>query len=261
MQKFFTAIYYEIKLDVKEMLGYKVSLLTDLILYTAIYIAIILLDYSGGFMNFYHVDNTSGKMLIVIGYITWQVNSMAMGIVSGSIANDARAGILELRMQGKYPPVVLLAVQFVVSMLLECVALLAVIALTALTVPSSVGNLPSLFLALAISIPSILGSFGIGLILGGIALIEKSTGRLVLLLQTLLMFLSNAFSPTRAAACDVIPFVLSIDFARDIFLHNPIQFSYVLAYIVINALWLTAGCMAFNYCIRVVRKKYSFMTY
>lgn len=261
VRQIFTIMCLEMRLSIKEMLRYKISVLSDFIVFTLLYIGIFFMDFSSGFMDYYLIDESSSKLLILVGYIFWQMNSLAIGCTATGIRSDALRGILEMRMQSKFPVPLLLGAQLIVSILFECITFVGVFIFSCLTLDTNFSDISVIFVAFLLCAPSVLGSFGIGLILGGVTLIEKSVGQFLFLIQTALLFISNSLSPTRGLYGYILPFTYGVEMTRNIYLGQMNSVLSIFAYLLINLIWLSVGIVVFNLLLQKVRKRASFTSY
>lgn len=69
MKGYINAIKWEIILDFKEYLRYRIGLLMDLVVFTGTFIIIYFMGVSEGFVTFYNTSEESGNILVLIGYI------------------------------------------------------------------------------------------------------------------------------------------------------------------------------------------------
>ncbi|MFA9396959.1 MAG: hypothetical protein ACERKV_01655 [Clostridiaceae bacterium] len=261
MKNNFWILWYEISLGVKEKLRYKISMLSDFIIFLATYIGIYFLNIDVNFATYYNLDISSSRMLVFVGYIFWQMSSCALGYSSSGIRSDAMKGMLELKLQSKFPIFLMNFIELIINLVFNLVPLIGIIIFTILTSSVSLLEFKIFLISLIVCIPSIIGMYGMGLILGGITLIEKSIGQFVFILQALLLIGSNAMSPTRSFLVSVFPFSMGIDITRNIYLNIPVGIERIIIYIVINIIWIFIGALFFNYLLKRQRKNGSFDYY
>ena len=94
-----------------------------------------------------------------------------------------------------------------------------------------------------------------GLIFGSICVCEKSVGSLVLVIQTLLLFITNTLSPSRN------DFVYLIPFTRKVYLGANISVSLVGTYFIVNIVWMVIGICCFRFALKYEKKYGSFDNY
>lgn len=245
----------EAKLEFKEMFQYKITLVSDFIVFTILYLAIYLVNVDSGFMQYYTVGDADSKILVLVGYIFWQLNCLAIGNVSGSIKSDALRGLLETKMQSIFPLPMLILAQMLVGIVVELIAFCGVFLISWITIGVQLRGLYMVVLTFFVAIPSLCGAYGIGMVLGGLTLIEKSIGQFVYIIQVLLLFLSNTLSPTAGWYCYLLPFTKGVEMMRNIYLRKGVSGIDIIQYLGVNLLWLLLGVIMFRVFMKAVRKK------
>ena len=261
MRGYYNMMKTEMILDFKELSRYKVSIVSDFLLFTLMYIAIYYFNANTAFSSFYSLNETEGKVLVLIGYIFWQMSSTALGFSSSTIKNDANKGILELELQSKFNIIFIMLIQLFTYMVYSILSVLGIFLFMMITGNTSMQDLKMIFVSYIYCIPSVIGMFGMGLIMGGITLIQKSVGQFTFILQTALLFISNALSPTRPSIIYILPFSYGIDITRNAYLGGVIEINQIIMYISVNLLWLLIGTMIFNVCLKYIKRCGSFDTY
>lgn len=259
--KYVNSILNTVWSEVLLLFRYKKSLVSDVIIFVSVYLGIIMLNDHSTFANFYNLNPSDGPTLLLIGYIVWSFSSVAFGYSSATIISDSRSGILELKIQGVVPYYIYVLCSVFVT-LLESIIILFIVMIISL-----VGNLISfssvgfIVLTVIFSIPSVLGMFGLGLILGGFALKEKSIGGFVSIISGVLLFLSNTFVLDLPKIIYILPFTSVIDFMRNLYSNSRIDTG-LLAIYVLNALfWFITGIYIFNILLKKERVLGSFDNY
>lgn len=261
MKGFLNAVKWEIILDIKESIRYRVSLLMDFIIFTGTFVIIYFLKISDGFTAFYNIDAHSGSMLIFIGYIFWQNASTALGYSSAIISNESSRGIFEVRLQGKYPVEGILFFRLLVSCFIHLVTYVGILGFGVIVLGHQVRDLLFMLLSIAVSIPCLVGMYGIGLLFGSICIREKNIGSFVMIVQTLLLFVTNTLSPDRSKLVYIIPFSCGIDIMRNFYLGISVSGTLIAIYILANLIWLAIGVICFHKAIKIEKKRGSFDNY
>lgn len=261
MKGLITAIKWETILSVKENISYKISFYTDMMIFVGTFIAIYYMGISSAFSSVYQVNQATGQILVLIGYIFWQNASAALGASSSIIRNELSLGLFEIRMQSKYRVSTIIFAKMVVLILIDCFSYLLIMLFCTLTLGFRVSNVLTIFLSILVSFPSILGMFGIGLILGGMSIKQKKLGSIVMVFQSAMLIVSNALSPTRNMWVSVIPFSLGIEIVRDIYIRRNVSIVMISTYLIINAVWLVVGEKFFSNALKYERKYGSFDNY
>ena len=235
----------EFIVDFKKVLSYKLSFMTDLFIFAAVIISIFISGVDASYAESFNVDAFSGKMLVLIGFISWQVSTMALGWSSINIRSQSLSGTLELKMQSKYPLELMIFIEMLTYLIFSCISLTLIYTLFIFTEVNNVGDIKFVLLSYLIAFPGVIGMYGIGLILGGISLRQKEVGNLVFILQTLLFFLSDINS-VRSGVFNLIPFNAGIKIIRYMYLGKPIEYSLPIIYILANLAWILIGIFVFR---------------
>lgn len=61
----------ELSLDIKKIRSYKVSFVTDILIFAIVLFSIFITGLDSAFANSYGIDINSGKMIVLIGFIFW----------------------------------------------------------------------------------------------------------------------------------------------------------------------------------------------
>ena len=261
MRGYYNMLKTQIILDFKELFRYKINIISDFMLFTLMYIAIFYFNASTAFSSFYSLSETEGEVLVLVGYIFWQMSSTALGFSSSTIKCEADKGILELKLQSKFNIIFIMFIQLFSYMVYSILSILGIFLFMIIIGNTSIHELKMIFLSYIYCIPSVIGMFGMGLIIGGIALIQKSVGQFTYIIQTALLFISNALSPTRPAIIYILPFSYGIDITRNKYLGGPVEIRHIIMYIAVNLLWLLVGTLIFNICLKHIKRCGSFDTY
>ena len=102
---------------------------------------------------------------------------------------------------------------------------------------------------------------GIGLILGAICIHEKNIGSLVMIVQTLLLFVSNTLSPSRNDLVYLIPFSSGIEIVRNLYLQMDVNRNLLFICIMSNLFWGIIGILSFRYAVKREKENGTFDNY
>lgn len=247
----------ELEMETKTRCKYLASTLSDFVIFTLAYVAVLFFADVTAINQSYHTDD--GTILILIGFMFWNVGVVAMDISTQTIESDSRVGILETEIQSKFPLWFLIVIRSWVTNLITFGYLLTISLITAVVVGQSVSTLLSvILLVMLISSISNLGMFGIGLIFGAGSLIFKSIGQWATLLQGVILIFANVAIPYTSWFQSILPFGLGIEIVRSLYLQRSIQWITVLTYIIINVIFCGIGLIIFNAALQHERKYGSF---
>lgn len=179
MRGMLRTVKWETILSVKENISYRVSFYTDMLIFVGAFIAIYYMGIGSVFSAFYEVDQQTGQILVLIGYIFWQNASAALGASSSIIRNELSIGVFETRMQSEYRVSVIILVKTLVFILIDCCSYVLIMIFCAMTMGFRLEDIGTVMLSVLLSLPAILGMYGIGLILGGMSVKQKNWGLLL----------------------------------------------------------------------------------
>lgn len=261
MKAYINAIKWEIILDIKEYIRYRMGLVSDIIVFTSTFIAIYFFGVSSGLSAFYQTSENKGSILMLIGYIFWQNASAALGYLSGTIANETELGIFEMRLQSKFAVEGILFCRLLISCIIHVITYVGIIVFCGIVVGYDARDIWVIFLSILLSFPALMGMYGLGLILGCVSVIEKNVGSLIFLVQTILLFISNVLSPSRGEWVNWIPFSCGIDIVRNIYMNKNISIESIITYIMMNLVWIIIGIICFRNAIKYERVYGTFENY
>lgn len=103
---------------------------------------------------------------------------------------------------------------------------------------------------------SILGMYGIGLMIAGLSLYYKRIGAVVLLVQLFLLFVTDTIptSPVITEVSSVLPLTMCNTVIRNSFVHKDLGMSFLLL-CVVSLLWFVAGYVVFDCFMEQAKKK------
>jgi len=104
---------------------------------------------------------------------------------------------------------------------------------------------------------TLIGMFGIGLILGAVALKEKKIGNIIFLIQIFLLFVSDTLTTNNFLPNinKVLPLTNGIDVARKAAANSSVTGQDWLILITSSLLWLAVGYIVFTLASRYVKRK------
>ncbi|MBZ2135557.1 ABC transporter [Streptococcus gordonii] len=240
---------------------YKKNLISDIIIFISVYLGIITFSDFYSFSNFYNINAESGPILLLIGYIFWSFSSVAFGYSSSVIVGDSRAGMLEVKVNGIVPYYINVLCSVFVTLLESIIILFLVILISFLGNLINISSINFIIFTVLVSVPSVLGMYGMGLILGGMALKEKSIGQFVSIISTIFLFVSNTFILNLPNIIYIIPFTSGIDFIRKLYSYSDFDINLLIIYLVCSIFWFVVGVVIFNILLKKERMFGSFDSY
>ena len=260
-EKYLQLIWQETKMTFRSIWRYKVNMISDLLILVGAFILSYFFKNNSALMNAYQVNQDQSNYLFFIGYVFWQFGSLSLGYSTSMIAGNSKNGLLELQAQGFLSMSALYFLKLLISIVSDFLILITITAFMFFSIDFSAREFMYIIYAILWSFPSIVGMYGIGLILSAISLREKSVGQFIILVQTLLLFITNVFSPVSNSFMYLVPYTGGIEILRSLYLGNGFNVLLVIAYLAINLIWIMIGTVVFNKAVLRERKYGSFDTY
>ena len=244
--KIFRACWLEFKLAILRILRYKVSFISDMVVFCVVFFVILFTNDGYGISLAYNGTGAQGKIMLLIGYVYWLFSCTALGTAANVISEEAATGTLETKLLGAAPTPLLLLARLLSGLLYAVVSMVCISTIAGIFGWFHGADAVRLLPSLLIYIPSIFGMFGIGLILGGVALAHKQVGQLTFIIQTAMLLLTDVLSANFPVSNYIVPYGVGMDIARNCYMHNAIEPGSAVFYIGMNAIWFIAGYMVFN---------------
>jgi ABC-2 type transport system permease protein len=128
----------------------------------------------------------------LIGFLVWDLNMGVLAAVTREVAQEAREGTLEPLFLSPVPPLLLFSLRLLAAFVIQAVRtlLLGLLLMVILQLPLTMSGpaFPVLLLTLV-------GTYGIGLLLGGIALVYKQIASLIGVITLLAVLATGALVP------------------------------------------------------------------
>lgn len=143
---------------------------------------------------YYNTTEANGNILFLLGFIFWQYGTLSLGFTTSMITEESSIGRLEMKMQGKYSLSFIYFIKLLASLATNSLLFILVVLITFVLGTHNI-NFLRLITSILYTISSIIGMYGIGLIIGALMLKKKNINSFVLIIQTMLIFVSNAIAP------------------------------------------------------------------
>ncbi|MGV8984519.1 ABC transporter permease [Clostridium sp.] len=243
--KYLNAICAEIKISLESTWSYKMNFISDILFIGGLYIALLFMN-TGTSLGTYYGSPEESKSLLLIGYILWSFSILAINLVSSNIEAEATRGTLEQKLTSIIPLYILMIGRLISGMLIELVELAIILISSVLIFHVGISvNLKAIIILLI----TIAGMYGMGLMFGGLTLKFKNIGRIMYIIQTLLLFVSNTLTVVsdKFSIINLIPLTTGNDLIRKALVGQVIPLSNYLTLATISLVWLATGILTFNY--------------
>lgn len=253
----FRMFWYEIKMDFLRSIRYRFGMISDLLVYFALFTVFMVTDSGNSYAQTYHYGNY--KELVLLGYVAWIYAISAISNVAGSLQSELTHGTLYKKVSSKYPLQYLFGGLYVSSVLLETITIVIVVIISKFVWGIEFSFHPAFLVPILLES---LGMYGIGLIVAGIAIYFKRTGTIVFLIQTALLFVTDTV-PTSDAILKIthyIPLTRCNEILRQIAVGG--EYTGMLPGVCIVALvWLVIGSVFFDVMLKQAKKRGNLLFY
>lgn len=242
--KYLNAICAEIKISLESAWSYKMNFISDILLIGGLYIVFLMNTRTN--LGTYYGSPEESKSLLLIGYILWRFSILAINLVSSNIEAEATRGTLEQKLTSIIPLYILMIGRLISGMLIELVELAIILISCVLIFHVGISvNLKAIIILLI----TIAGMYGMGLMFGGLTLKFKNIGRIMYIIQILLLFVSNTLTVVsdKFSIINLIPLTTGNDLIRKALVGQVIPMSNYLTLATISLVWLAIGIVTFNY--------------
>lgn len=193
---------------------------------------------------------------VIVNYIFWFLALSVIQMFGFEIVNEAIRGTLEQLSMSPMGIWRILSTRLIASTIIYGIIIFVLLIITMLTAGQWLNiDILSIF---PIFVLTVFGMYGVGLMVGGLAIVYKQIQAFLQILQFLLAGLT--FIPLAASPfMYFLPFVIGVDLVRDIMIGGQtlIDIGWLpLTILFINAfVYFIAGLLFFNYCERMAMKK------
>ncbi|MYV06287.1 hypothetical protein [Furfurilactobacillus milii] len=252
-----TMIWVEVTMQMKTDIKCLSSTVSEFILYTFAYLAVVIFGAVKGMNAFYHTN--LGVVMILIGFMFWNMGVVAMDESTLFIETGARTGILETEIQSRFSLWFIALVRSWVTDIYYFVYLLILSVITAFVISVPVLQLVKAdVLVFVIAIISNVGMLGIGLLCGAGSLRFKRVGNWSSILQSAILFVANVAMPNYFGAQLLLPFGAGIEITRHLFLGQSVSLNLIGIYFGVNVIWFALGLVVFCHAMQKERRIGSF---
>jgi len=242
---YFRAFWEEIKLGLEESWNYRMSFLSEIATIIILYGSFLFLDSGSSLAELYPSNDVDNKALLLAGYMLWTFSIMAINTVSNTINYEAISGTLEHKFMSIIPIGLLNFADFVQAFIIQSLIVGILLVITKILYNITISfNLISVLVVLI----TCLGMYGIGLIFGGVALKEKRIGKIVYIVQILLLFVSDTITniSSNIPIMKALPLTLGNDLLRENITLGTISLNKLYALFLSSFVWILVGVIVFK---------------
>jgi len=259
MKNYIHAFTAEFILDLRQSWRYKTSFFTDLIVQFLIYSALLFAGKYTWMTRQYGGILAESKSLMLVGYVFWSYAVSAINETGNDVRVEANRGTLEQKCLSVVPLWWLLMAKSLSGILISTTFVALLVGMSTIFFNVGVKITTGAFFAWAIML---MGMYGFGFVIGGIALVVKKVGQLVFLIQIVLLFLTGTIMPLKSFPYILqlvgryLPLTQGMKIAKiSIGGTRTISFESWLVLIIISAVYLTFGLLFFHMSERFARKE------
>lgn len=188
----------------------------------------------------------------LVNYILWSFCMAMFQSITSTISSESMLGTLQKMFLSRYPVLAIFLTRAVVSIFFNAIILVSLALLATLTTGKSMEiNWLLIVQAMLISAPSI---WGMGMILGALALLAKRIGSLMMIMNFVLVAFV-AVDSTKNPVFMFLPFATAADYAQSLS-HGGIGDTRLLLIAAVNsAVYLVLGSVIFLAAVRAAKEK------
>ena len=255
MKKYITTFLAEIRVNIIEMFSYKFSFFLDIIVMFGLLSLAFISNTGYKFINYYSIDSSLinyEKSMVLLGFINWMLCNTSLTVVCNGLREEMLKGIFSQKMMSVVNYPWLLFGKTFGSIVITCLEIFIVIILTKVIFNT---NLLISSVYILILLITFLGMYGVSLCIGAIVLEKKKIGQLLLIIQAIILYLSDVFTISDFPVYfKILPLSLGNHLTRAFITNNfdERQFFFL---IFISFIWLFAGIFVFVLAYNRMKKK------
>lgn len=251
-------LIHEIRMNISELKAYKFSFFIDILIFFAIY-SFVILSESGYKLSVYYSNDVTSKELILLGYAMWILSISAINTICSEIRQENIKGTLEQKFMAVVPFQWLLMGKILSSSIIQIAEVSIILILSRIFFNFDLKINIAIILFIFISL---VGMYGLSLVIGSIVINKKRIGQLNLIIQIALLFLSNVFTVSEISLISkLLPLSLGNHLIRMSYSGSPINFKDILLLISVCIIWVLVGSMLFDRAINKVKMSGSLNLY
>ena len=235
----------ELRIGLEETWNYRMNFISEIITMVVLYISLIFMNSGNSLTKLYSTSDISNRELILIGYMLWSFSIMAINTISDTIACESTAGTLEHKYMSIIPIEILNIAIFIQSFIIEALIVGVILIISKVFLGISISfNL----ISIGVILITLIGMYGMGMILGGVALKEKKIGKIVFIIQVIFLFVSDTITDisSNILISKIIPLTLGNDLLREAIIYGNVSLNKLLFLILISILWVSVGIIIFK---------------
>lgn len=248
------AFIEEFRLKLEESWNYKTNFISEVITMLILYLSLLFMNSGTSLSYAYTTSAVNSKSLLLAGYMLWSFSIMSISIVNDTISYESTTGTLEHKFISIVPIFVLNSAIFAKAFLTESIVVIILLIVSKIFFGITITfNLYSIFIILITS----LGMYGIGMILGGLALKVKKIGKIVFILQVLFLFIGDTITniSNTIYISKILPLTLGNELLRYSLVLGNINFNKLLILVLCSITWIFIGIVIFKFFEKTCKKE------
>lgn len=248
---------WDMKMKILSTWRYKFSVISDIVVFSVLMI-FFLTSRTGTSLSEKYIG-TDYRTLMLVGYIAWTLSISAISSVGNEISSELSRGTFYRKMHSKYPLIILYLGDLIASFITQIVVIISLLIIAKVFWNVTVTFSFTIIIALIINL---LGMYGIGLIVGGLSVLYKRIGAVVLLIQLGMLFITDTIptSPSLLAVTKVIPLTSCNEVIRTCLSGQTDTRSFVML-LLSSVIWIVIGGMFFHISIKSAKKRGNLLYY
>ncbi len=236
----------EVKTGFLNSFSYKFGIFFDLLLYIGLYCYLVFSGSGYSLVQDYSAS-TDAKTLVISGYLLWILTNSVFSTAISDIQMDNIKGILQKKFMAVVPFQWILFCSAISNVAVQLVVII-IIFLASLIIT---GGVPITLAGVIIGAISLIGMYGISLIVGAIVLEKKKIGQLSLVINIFLLFAGNVITTAvYGPIMKLIPLSYANHLIRLDFVGTPVDMTEYILFLGVNIFWCVVGVVTMNKAIK-----------
>ncbi len=248
---YFKILGQEIKTGFLNYFSYRFGVFFDLLLYLGLY-CYLLFSGSGYTLVEQYSGGVDAKTLVLSGYLLWVLTSSVFQTAISDIQMENIKGTLQKKFMAVVPFQWLLFCMALSNVVVQLV-IIAIIFIASIIIT---GSVPITLAGVILGAISLVGMYGMSLIVGAIVLEKKRIGQLSLLINIFLLYAGNVITIAfNGPIIKLIPLSFANDLIRLNFVGAKVNITEYVIFLAVNIFWCVIGVVIMNNAIKKAKDK------
>ncbi len=248
--RYLRAIFEEYKINILESFSYKFGIISDILVFGILQVFLFFANTGSSLSSAYGYNNS--KELLLIGYITWMLSCTCISNIGGEMKKEMTIGTFYQKINVAIPIHILYIGKLLASITMQVITISTLITMSNILFGVKLNF--NLYIIITILV-CMIGMYGIGLAIGGLAVYYKQISSIIFIIQLLLLFSTDVLTKSSMPLFKFIPLTFCIDLIRKLTSGAHISSYEYLLYIFACFIFYFLGVIFLKFMIRCARGK------